>query len=257
MTKVVIIGSQKGGVGKTTITINFVFYLIAAGYKVLCIDGDAQGNATEKLAKTLDGDPLDLYGHTYADLFQPDIADVQVMHCPRGFDLLHTPANDAALSEKMQLSLEDAMMPKKHLAGLIEQYDFVVMDSPPALGSVLFSQLVMADFIFIPIRVSSFASTGAAGLITTTIGVKHEHNPKLDIAGVIINFYKPQSRENQRSLSFLQEELGDTLLQNVINDRVPVDTAIDFGVPIKELNYAHVAAREVNSVMDEMMERIS
>lgn len=254
--KVIVIGSQKGGVGKTTLTINLCFHLVEQGASVLLVDGDSQGNTTEQLAKTLDGDPMPLTGHSYADLFNPEVGEVEVMSCPRGFDLIHTPPNDARLSEMMQLDLEQAMVPMEWCRNLFKRYDFVLIDSPPSLGSILFSQLVMADHVFIPVRVSAFAATGAAGLIQTIIGVKRQHNPGLSIAGVITNFYKPKSREHQRSLAYLREELGDTLLTNVINDRVPIDTAIDFGVPIRELKYAHVADREVRKVLNEMQERL-
>ncbi|MGO3700881.1 ParA family protein [Halomonas sp.] len=257
MGKIIVVGNQKGGVGKTAISVNLAFYLNRLGYKVLVVDGDAQGNSTETLTKTPEGIPLELYGHTYADLFGSVIDDVKVMKLPRGIDLLHTPSNDALLSEKMQLTLDEATMPQRNLRKLFAAYDYVVMDSPPSLGSVLFSLLVMADHVFIPVRVSSFASTGAAGLLQTAIGIQREHNPRLKISGIVINFFKPTSIENQRSYEFLKQELGDMLLTNIINDRTPIDTAIEYGVPIKELNYAHVAAREVDAVLAEMMERVS
>ena len=130
MAKVISFANQKGGVGKSTLCIQQAFYLaLQKKKKVLVLDMDGQGNTSSRLAprrELEDGDyePI-LTGTKTAELFAYELDGIEVMHCPCGADLIHTPKNDPDLFEMEAVPLDQAMNPARHLAELFENYDYV------------------------------------------------------------------------------------------------------------------------------------
>lgn len=249
--------NQKGGVGKSTLAGFLAIYLVKQGYKVLAMDGDAQGNLTERLTQKLDGGgSLPLTGASMSDLFEPNNNDIEVMRCPLGMDLIHTPNNDFDLYDKESISIEDSRWPQKNTRQLRRQYDFVVIDTPPTLGRVQLASLLITDRVFIPVQLSGFAIGGLSGLINTVERLQDGLNPEISIGGVVVNRLRTGSSRQQKALGDLREALGDAVLESVLYDRNPIDTAVDEGLDIDTLNYAHVASKEVSAVMQEIVGRL-
>lgn len=248
--------NQKGGVGKSTLVGFLAIHLVRKGHKVLVIDGDSQGNTTERLTQIPGGDELPLTGTTMADLFLPDCSDIKVMSCPLGMDLIHTPSNDLYLYDKEIIAMSETEWPKKNSRSFRQQYDYVLIDTPPTLGRILLSSLIMADKVFIPVQLSGFSMGGLEGLIGTIRSLQSGLNPDLLLGGVIVNRLRPRLSSQERTLTSLKEQLGNALLNHFLYDRNPIDTAVDEGHDINKMPYAHVAAKELNLVMEEIMERL-
>ncbi|AJE23625.1 MULTISPECIES: ParA family protein [Azotobacter] len=256
MAKRICFANQKGGVGKTTSVLNMAFHLAERGDRVLVIDCDGQGNATSRLAREVDGTEVPLSGTKTADLYSQDLQSIEVMHCPRGIDLIHTPKNDTDLFEKEAAELSQSLIPAQNCRELFEQYDYVLIDCPPSLGRNLISSLVMGTHVICPVQVSGFSVDGIEGLLNTIISVQQAYNQNLEISGILINKIDRDSKRHQLSLQLLIAELGDLILENKIMHRAPIDTAVDLGVPISSLGYAHVAAKEMEAAMNEILERV-
>lgn len=251
MTKLISYANQKGGVGKTTLCMQSTFELAKRGFTVLVIDLDPQGNCSSRLA----GDhPLS--GSTSAELFASDLETVTVMSCDDRIDLIHTPKNDTSLALVESHPLAISHHPRKHLANLVQRYDYVLIDCPPALGNKLVAALLLSTHVVCPVKLSGFAVDGIEGLLRTIIGVRDSHNPALQIAGLIINDMD-NSVAQKKALATLQKAVPHLLFEHRIMHRSPLDAATSLGVPISRLNYGHVAAKEVKYVIDELLERVN
>lgn len=257
MTKVIALANQKGGVGKSTLCIQLAFYLAEQKRKVLVLDFDAQGNTSSRLA-LVDGDdgraPV-FSGTPVSALFADTLPELQITECPCGVDLFHTPKNDPVLAEIESKPLEVAANPSQHLREFISQYDYVIIDCPPSLGRKLVAALMFATDVVCPVKLSGFAVDGVEGLINTILGIQHQYNEALNILGIIINDMD-DSVNHAESYQELRDEIPDLLFENIIKHRPPLDTATTKGIPVWQLRYGHVAAKEVRSVLDEIIERV-
>lgn len=260
MTKIIAYANQKGGVGKSATCLQSAFYLAEKKFKVLVLDFDGQGNTSSRTAPNVQdefGSVVATYsGTTTAELFNKDLKNIEVMKCPSGVDLIHTPKNDAALFEMEAIPLSEAVNPKNNLTPLFANYDYVLIDCPPSLGRKLVAALMMATHVVCPVKLSGFAVDGVEGLLTTIIGVRNEFNPSLDITGVLINDMD-NSKPHKKALAALEAAIPDLVLKNKIKHRSPFDEATTNGVPIWTLRYGHVAAKEVMNALDEIFERVN
>ena len=259
MAKIISIANQKGGVGKTSICIQLAFHLARMNKKVLVLDMDGQGNTSSRLAprEELEGGGYEpIYSGTKtADLFEYELPKIEMMSCPCGVDLIHTPKNDPELFEKEAVPLDQAMNPAKHLKPLFKAYDYVLVDCPPSLGRKLVAALTLSTHVVCPVKLSGFAVDGVEGLLNTIIGVKEAYNPELELLGIIINDMD-KSVSHAKAMAQLETEIPELLFDNKIMHRTPLDTAITEGIPVWELTYAHVAVKEVVAVLDEILEKV-
>lgn len=261
MQKVISYANQKGGVGKSTLCVQTAFYLaIKKKKKVLVVDLDAQGNTSSRIADREVNDdgsfePI-FYGTKTAELFEDEVSNVEVMKCPYGIDLIHTPKNDPDLFEMESADLYKSMNPKKHLEPLFANYDYVIVDCPPSLGRKLVAALALATHVAFPVKLSGFAIDGVEGLMQTIMGIREAFNPNLDVLGIIINDMD-RSVNHEKSLKQLQDAVPELMFKNKIMHRPPLDTAVSDGVPVWDLRYGHVAAKEVEAVMKEMLKKVN
>lgn len=255
--RVISFANQKGGVGKSTLCLQTAFYLAEMlKKKVLVLDMDPQGNTSSRLApKAEDGSSLFGDSTRAVELYEAG-KPVKPLKCLCGADLIHTIKNDPELSDKEAAQLTEVLIPRDNLASIRNQYDYILIDCPPSLGRNLVAALVMSTHVVCPVQLSGFAVDGVEGLLKTIISVRDTFNPDLQIAGLLINsMYRSVSHD--KALAELQNTLGDMVFKNKVMQRPPLDTATGFGVPIWTLTYGHVAAKEVATVLDELIERVS
>lgn len=260
MTHVIAFANQKGGVGKTTLCIQAAFFLAGTKKaKVLVIDMDGQGNSSSRLAPVKEDDqgyehPI-YSGTRTAELFRDDIEEIEVMKCPHDIDLIHSLKNDVELYLVEGADGETVLRPAQRLHNLIQEYDYVLIDCSPSLGRNLVAALAMSTHVMMPIKLSGFALDGVEGLFQTVTNMKITYNPKLEILGVVVNDMD-RSMNHERAFDQLKQHAGDLLFENRIMHRPPLDTASSVGMPIWELPYGHVAIKEVEAVLSEMLKRI-
>ena len=233
MTRILAVTNQKGGVGKTTTSVNLAAGLAQAGKRVLLVDLDPQGNATM-------GSGIDkrtLKSSVYQVLLGLATADsVRHKFVSGGYDLI--PANrDLAGAEVELVNLDHRESRLKvALAAIATEYDFILLDCPPALNMLTVNGLVTAHAVMIPMQCEYYVLEGLSDLVNTIKKLRQHLNPKLDIEGLLRTMYDPRSTLAQQVSAQLREHFGDKVYATVIPRNVRLAEAPSFGVPAVTLD---------------------
>lgn len=227
MAKIIAIANQKGGVGKTTTAINLAASLAANEQKVLLIDLDPQGNAT--MGSGIDKNQL---VHTANDvLLQDCLAKQACLKTLHGFDII--PGNsDLTVAE---VSLMDRphkeTFLQKAIAPLLNDYDFILIDCPPALNALTLNAFVAADSVLIPMQCEYYALEGLAALLSTIEQVKSSVNTDLHIEGLLRTMYDARNRLCSEVSKQLLEHFPQKVYRTVIPRNVRLAEAPSYGLP--------------------------
>jgi chromosome partitioning protein len=252
MTRILAVTNQKGGVGKTTTSVNLAAGLAQSGMRVLLVDLDPQGNATMGSGV----DKRALKASTYQMLLGLATADsVRQKSESGGYDLI--PANrDLAGAEVELVSLEHRESRLKGaLTSIASQYDFVLLDCPPALNMLTLNGLVAADAVMIPMQCEYYALEGLSDLVSTIKKVRQHLNPKLEIEGLLRTMYDPRNTLAQQVSAQLQEHFGDKLYVTVIPRNVRLAEAPSFGAPAVSLDRECRGSQAYMALASEVLSR--
>src|SRR5215212_9479239 len=251
--RVVAVANQKGGVAKTTTTVNLAAALAAEGKRVLVIDLDPQGGC----AVCLGIDTSTLQRTIYNVLVSSDVEIRKVvMKTPYGFDL--TPANiDLAGAEvelKQVLAQESVL--KRRLAPALDQYDFILIDTPPSLGILTVNALTAAKYVLVPIACEYMALRGLKMLLDSIDNVQAVTNPNLEVLGVLATKYDARTINSREVYDYLQqvcERQGIKLFNQVIKQSVRFTEAPNHGKPLIQLHPELDGAQAYQQVAKEMV----
>ena len=229
MGKVLAIANQKGGVGKTTTTVNLAASLAATKRKVLLIDLDPQGNATMGSGV----DKAQLENSVYELLTDRCTLD-EALHQSEhgGYDLL--PANGdltAAEVELLDFKMKESRL-RYALTNVRDKYDFILIDCPPSLNMLTINGLVAADGVIIPMQCEYYALEGLSALVNTIQRVSSVLNPSLQIEGLLRTMYDPRNSLTREVSEQLNSHFGDQLYQTVIPRNVRLAEAPSYGMPV-------------------------
>lgn len=228
MTKIMAITNQKGGVGKTTTTVNLAASLGAVKKRVLLVDLDPQGNATMGSGINKGDVELSVYDVLIGEA---TIAQARITSDKGKYDVL--PANrDLAGAEIELVGMEGREMRLKlELQAVAHEYDYVLIDCPPALNLLTLNGLCAARSVMIPMQCEYYALEGLSDLVNTIRKVRESLNPELEIEGLLRTMFDPRNSLAQQVSDQLQQHFGDKVYRTVIPRNVRLAEAPSYGVP--------------------------
>ncbi len=229
MTKILAITNQKGGVGKTTTSVNLAASLATTGKKVLLIDLDPQANATMGSGTNKQTVQKTVYQVLLGEL---SIEDARVNSVQAKYDLI--PANrDLAGAEVEMVALpERENRLKSALYDIKGEYHYIIIDCPPALNLLTLNGLCAADAVMIPMQCEYYALEGLSDLVNTIKKVRTNFNPRLRIEGLLRTMFDPRNILAQQVSDQLQQHFGNKVYRTVIPRNVRLAEAPGFGIPV-------------------------
>ena len=228
MGKVISVANQKGGVGKTTTTVNLSTLLAKKGKKVLLIDTDPQGNATSGLGvtKELELSVYDiLVGETTFEETVQETAVKNLKVCPSNISLA-----GAEVELVSMMSREQRL--KTKLDMVKEQYDYILIDCPPSLGLITLNAFTASDSVLIPVQCEYFALEGLGQLLNTVNLVKKHLNKNLEIEGALLTMYDARTNLSNQVVKEVKKYFEDKVYKTVIPRNVRLSEAPSYGMPI-------------------------
>lgn len=240
----------KGGTGKTSLSVAYAYRLAQTGQRVLLVDLDSQGHATQHVG--VRGEECE---RTLQDVLVRRVpleeAVVETSHA--GFDLV--PAN-LGMS-----TLELALMPmagreyrlKRALSEVDERYDFIVMDAPPSLGLLNLNALIAADDLFVPVLPDFLSFHGLKLLFETLTGLEDDLNHTMQRIFIVLNQYNPTTRIARQARAALEEHYPEFLLKTIVRQCTEFARASSEGLPIGVYNPRGKGAKDTNALIREVM----
>ena len=228
MGKIISVANQKGGVGKTTTTVNLSTILAKKGKKVLLIDTDPQGNATSGLGVSKDVE-LSVYdiliGDTEFDETLQETAIKNLKVCPSNISLA-----GAEVQLVSMMSREQRL--KTKLDKIKDQYDYILIDCPQSLGLVTLNAFTASDSVLIPVQCEYFALEGLGQLLNTVNLVKKHLNKNLEIEGALLTMYDARTNLSNQVVKEVKKYFEDKVYKTVIPRNVRLSEAPSYGMPI-------------------------
>ncbi|KOY78581.1 Sporulation initiation inhibitor protein Soj [Apilactobacillus kunkeei] len=229
MGHVISLANQKGGVGKTTTSVNLGADLATMGKKVLLIDADAQGNATSGVGIQKSDIQKDIYDILVNEEL---ISEAIIPSKHEGLDIVPATIqlSGADIELTPQMARETRLL--NALKSVSDQYDYVLVDCPPSLGLITVNAFTASDSILIPVQTEYYALEGLSQLLNTVQLVKKHFNPDLDVEGVLLTMYDSRTKLGQQVNDEVRKYFGDKVYDTIITRNVRLSEAPSYGLPI-------------------------
>ena len=251
MTRIISIANQKGGVGKTTTSVNLCASLSMLGKRVLLVDLDPQGNATMGCGINKN----DLDASVFDWLTTLKLVEEIVQETSAGFSLL--PSNSDVTAAEINLLGRDGreFVMRNRLSKESNKYDYVFVDCPPALNILTVNSLVASTGILVPMQCEYYALEGLAALMQTVEVIKNESNPALEIEGVLRTMYDPRNGLARDVSQQLVEHFGEQVFKTLIGRNVRLAEAPSHGLPAILYDRTSKGAIAYMALAEELIER--
>ncbi len=252
MGKIIAIANQKGGVGKTTTTVNLAASLGVLEKKVLLIDADPQANATSGLG--IDVESVEL--GTYQLLEHTKSAKETIISTDSpNLDLIPSHIDLVAIEIELVDKDEREYMLKKAISELRSEYDFVLIDCAPSLGLLTLNALTAADSVIIPIQCEYFALEGLGKLLNTIKSVQKIHNPDLDIEGLLLTMFDSRLRLSNQVVEEVRKHFADMVFDTIIQRNVRLSEAPSYGESIIKYDASSKGASNYLNMANELLKK--
>ncbi len=252
MGKIIAIANQKGGVGKTTTTVNLAASLGVLEKKVLLIDADPQANATSGLGINVDEIQIGTYqllehtrtaGETIIKTSSPNV------------DLIPAHIDLVAIEIELVDKDEREYMMKKAIGDLRAIYDYILIDCAPSLGLLTLNALTAADSVIIPIQCEYFALEGLGKLLNTIKSVQRIHNPELDIEGMLLTMYDSRLRLSNQVVEEVKKHFSNMVFDTIIQRNVRLGEAPSYGESIIKYDASSKGATNYLNMANELLKK--
>lgn len=252
MGKIIAIANQKGGVGKTTTTVNLAASLGVLEKKVLLIDADPQANATSGLGTDVEG----VENGTYQLLEHTKNAQETIISTDSpNVDLIPSHIDLVAIEIELVDKDEREYMMKKAISALKNTYDYILIDCAPSLGLLTLNALTAADAVIIPIQCEYFALEGLGKLLNTIKSVQKIHNPDLDIEGMLLTMYDSRLRLSNQVVEEVRKHFADMVFDTIIQRNVRLSEAPSYGESIIKYDASSKGAANYLNLANEVVKK--
>lgn len=250
MGKIIAIANQKGGVGKTTTSINLSACLAEKGKKVLVIDTDPQGNTTSGFG--IDKNDLD---NTIYELIlgECSIRDCIIQNVVKGVSVLPSNVNLAAAEIELIGVDKKEYILKNEVDYVKEDYDFIIIDCPPSLNMLTINSMTTADSVLVPIQCEYYALEGLSQLIHTVNLVKERLNPELKMEGVVFTMYDSRTNLSTQVVENVKQNLSQKVYNTLIPRNIRLAEAPSYGQPINLYDGKSAGAEAYMQLADEVI----
>ncbi|TDU34360.1 chromosome partitioning protein [Gelidibacter sediminis] len=252
MGKIIAIANQKGGVGKTTTSVNLAASLGALEKKVLLIDADPQANASSGLG--IDVEAVEVGSYQLIEHSATAEDCIMATNAPH-VDIIPAHIDLVAIEIELVDKDEREYMLKKAIEHLKTQYDYILIDCAPSLGLLTLNALTASDSVIIPIQCEYFALEGLGKLLNTIKSVQRIHNQNLDIEGMLLTMYDARLRLSNQVVEEVQKHFSDMVFDTIIQRNVRLGEAPSFGESIINYDISSKGATNYLSLAKEIIKK--
>ncbi len=252
MGRIIAVANQKGGVGKTTTTINLSACLAEKGKKVLTIDIDPQGNTSSGLGIDKNNIQNTIYELMIGEC---TVEECLLHHVIENLSLIPSNVNLAGAEIELIGIEEKEFILKKEIERIKDKYDYLIIDCPPSLNTLTVNAMTTADTVLVPIQCEYYALEGLSQLIHTINLVKQRLNPNLEIEGVVFTMFDARTNLSLQVVENVKSNLKQTIYKSIIPRNVRLAEAPSHGLPISLYDPKSAGAEGYRDLADEVIER--
>ena len=252
MGRVIAIANQKGGVGKTTTSINLSAALAEKGKKVLVIDTDPQGNTTSGLG--LDKQELE---NTIYELMIGECSIDESIHKNvfDNLDIIPSNVNLAAVEIELIDADQKEYILREAISSVKDNYDFIIIDCPPSLSMLTVNAMTTANTVLVPIQCEYYALEGLGQLVHTVNLVKERLNPELEMEGVVFTMFDSRTNLSLQVVENVKEHIEENVYKTIIPRNIRLAEAPSYGMPINLYEPKSAGAEAYRLLADEVIAR--
>ena len=252
MGRIIAIANQKGGVGKTTTAINLSACLAEKGKKVLAVDIDPQGNMTSGLGLEKEAVNKTIYDLMIGDASIDDVIYKEVIE---NLDILPTDINLSGAEIELIGTDNKEFIIRNEVHKVKDQYDFIIIDCPPALSVLTINAMTTADSVLVPIQCEYYALEGLSQLIHTIELVKERLNPDLEMEGVVFTMYDARTNLSLQVVENVKDNLNQTIYKTIIPRNIRLAEAPSYGMPINKYDSKSTGADSYRRLAEEVINK--